>query len=185
MLWHMELKFCIWLSFYILQIKFECHQFPTSFVGVSLSGHRILEIQSFAIYSHTCFGILLHALAYWVKMLNLTWLSRNDFRVKCKYYQIFSSIFVESYSSCGTFNTENTQFSHFSTRFDILIGLCFAVLHIKSDCRQFGSFFLSELCRFLNLYNRKYNFPFFLLHICHIELKLCIWLSFNEFRMKV
>ena len=27
MLWHIELKFCIWLCFTVLQIKFECRQF--------------------------------------------------------------------------------------------------------------------------------------------------------------
>ena len=34
MLWHIELKFCIWLSFTVLQIKFECRYFPSIFVGV-------------------------------------------------------------------------------------------------------------------------------------------------------
>ena len=33
-LWHIELKFCIWLCFTLLQIKFECHQFVSIFVGV-------------------------------------------------------------------------------------------------------------------------------------------------------
>ena len=27
MLWHIELKFCTWLCFNVLQIKFECHHF--------------------------------------------------------------------------------------------------------------------------------------------------------------
>ena len=34
MLWHIELKFCIWLCFTVLQIKFECLQFASNFVGV-------------------------------------------------------------------------------------------------------------------------------------------------------
>ena len=47
-LWHIELKFCIWLCFTVLQIKFQCCQFPSIFVGVMpLLERRILEIQSF------------------------------------------------------------------------------------------------------------------------------------------
>ena len=34
MLWHIGLKFCTWLCYTVLQIKFECRQFPSSFVGV-------------------------------------------------------------------------------------------------------------------------------------------------------
>ena len=34
MLWYIKLKFCIWLSFTVLQIKFQCCQFPSIFVGV-------------------------------------------------------------------------------------------------------------------------------------------------------
>ena len=34
MLWHIELKFCIWLCFYVLQIKFECRHFASIFEGV-------------------------------------------------------------------------------------------------------------------------------------------------------
>ena len=34
MLWHIELKFCIWLCLTVLQIKFDCCQFASIFVGV-------------------------------------------------------------------------------------------------------------------------------------------------------
>ena len=34
MLWHIELKFCTWLSFTVLQIKFEYRHFPSIFEGV-------------------------------------------------------------------------------------------------------------------------------------------------------
>ena len=54
MLWHIELQFCIWLCFTtsILQIKFECHQFASIFVGVMpLLELRILEIHSFPHFS--------------------------------------------------------------------------------------------------------------------------------------
>ena len=59
MLWHIELKFCIWLSVTVLQIKFECHQFASIFVGVMpLLGLRIPEIHSFPHFFLTCFDIL-------------------------------------------------------------------------------------------------------------------------------
>ena len=52
MLWHIELKFCIWLCFTVLHIKFECRQIALSFVGVMpLLDLRILEIHSIPHFS--------------------------------------------------------------------------------------------------------------------------------------
>ena len=34
MLWHIELKFCTWLCFNVLQVKFECRHFALIFEGV-------------------------------------------------------------------------------------------------------------------------------------------------------
>ena len=54
MLWHIELKFCRWLCFNVLQIKFECHHFVSIFVGVMPHLQlRILEIHSFPHFSLT------------------------------------------------------------------------------------------------------------------------------------
>ena len=65
MLWHIELKFCTWLCFTVLQIKFECRQFVSSFVGVMpLLELRILEIHSFPHFSLTCFDILIWNFAH-------------------------------------------------------------------------------------------------------------------------
>ena len=62
---HIELKFCIWLCFYVLQIKCECRQFPSIFVGVMpLLELRILEIHSFPHFSLTCFDISSWNFAY-------------------------------------------------------------------------------------------------------------------------
>ena len=59
MLWHFELKFGIWLCFTVLQNKFECRRFPSTFVGVMpLLEHRILKIHSFPHFSLTRFDIL-------------------------------------------------------------------------------------------------------------------------------
>ena len=65
MLWHMELKFCIWLCFTVLQIKFECRQFASIFVGVMPPLQlRILEKHSFPHFSLTRFDILSWNFAY-------------------------------------------------------------------------------------------------------------------------
>ena len=62
---HIELKFCIRLCFTVLQIKFECRQFTSIFVGVMpLLELRILEIHSFPHYSLACFDILSWKIAY-------------------------------------------------------------------------------------------------------------------------
>ena len=62
---HIALKFCIWLCFTVLQIKFECCQFPSMFVGVMpLLELIILEIHSFPHFSPACFDILSWNFAY-------------------------------------------------------------------------------------------------------------------------
>ena len=58
-LWHIELKFCTWLCFTVLQVNFECRQWASIFVGVmSLLRLRIQEIHSFPHFSPTFFDIL-------------------------------------------------------------------------------------------------------------------------------
>ena len=65
MLWPIELKFCIWLWFTVLQIKFEFPQFPFIFVGVMpFLELRILKIRRFRHFSITCFDILSWNFAY-------------------------------------------------------------------------------------------------------------------------
>ena len=59
MFWHIELKFCIWLCFTVLQFKFECRQFASIFVRVMpLLELRILKLHRFPHFSPTCFDIL-------------------------------------------------------------------------------------------------------------------------------
>ena len=65
MLWHIELKFCIWFCFYVPQSKFECRHFASIFLWVMpLCELRILEIHSFPHFSLTCFDILSWNFAY-------------------------------------------------------------------------------------------------------------------------
>ena len=64
-LWHIELKFCTWLCFTVLQIKFECRQLPSILVGVmALLELRIIEIHSFPHFSLTRFDIFSWNFAY-------------------------------------------------------------------------------------------------------------------------
>ena len=59
MLWHIELKFCTWLCFDVLQIKFDCRHFASIFEGVMpLCELRIKVMCSFPHFSPTCFDIL-------------------------------------------------------------------------------------------------------------------------------
>ena len=83
MLWHIGLQFYIWLCFTVLQIKFECCQFPSIFDGViPLLDCRILKIHSFPHFSLTRFDILSWNFAYdfvllyyrlSLSVLNLRW----------------------------------------------------------------------------------------------------------------
>ena len=103
MLWHIELKFCIWLCFTVLQIKFECHQFASIFVGVMpLLELRILEIHSFPHFSLTPFNILSWKFAYYFVFL---------------YYRSSLSVvnlrLLWSYASFRTKNNLNTVFCTF------------------------------------------------------------------------
>ena len=58
-LWHIELKFCTWLYFTVLQVSFKYLQWVSIFVGVmSLLRLRILEIHSSPHFSPAFFDIL-------------------------------------------------------------------------------------------------------------------------------
>ena len=112
MLWHIELNFCTWLCSNVLQIKFECRQFASSFVGVMpLLELRILEIHSFPHFSLTCFDIL-------------SWNFAHDFFLM--YYRSSLSVInlrQVSWELCPFWNLNYWKYSfpHFSlTCFDIL-----------------------------------------------------------------
>ena len=73
MLWHNELKFCTWLCFNVLQIKFEYRDFASIFIRPSgrimvwwcpsvRPGLRPPVFRTF----------LLHALTYWAEILHMT-----------------------------------------------------------------------------------------------------------------
>ena len=136
MLWYIELKFCIWLCFTVLQIKYECRQFASSFVGVMpLLELRIMEIHSFPHFSLTCFDILNWKFAYDFVLL---------------YYRSSSGVvnlrqFL--WELCPFWNLQYWKYSfpHFyPTCFDILswnFAYDFVLLYYRSrvECRQFAS----------------------------------------------
>ena len=154
MLWHIELKFCTWLCSNVLQIKFECHQFVSIFVGVMpLLELKILQIHSFPHFSLTCFDILSWNFAYDFVLL---------------YYRSSSSVvnFCVSYAPFGTQNTENIQFSALFSdmlwliELKICTWLCFTEIKINFDCRQFASIFCGSYAPFgtLNTWNTLFTF---------------------------
>ena len=142
MLWHIELKFCIWLCFTVPQIKYECRQFVSSFVGVMpLLELRILEIHSFPHFSHTCFDIL-------------SWNFANDFVLL--YFRSSSSVVNFSqvlWELCPFWNLEYWKYTVFCTFLqhaltywaEILQMTLFTVLQIKFECCQFASSFVGVM----------------------------------------
>ena len=104
MLWHIERQFCIWLCFTVIQIKFECRQFPSIFVGVMpLLELRILEMHSFPHFSLTCFDILI-------------WNFANDF--VSLYFRSSSNVFnlrQVLWELCPFWNLEYWEYTVFRT----------------------------------------------------------------------
>ena len=136
MLWHIELKFCTWLCFTVLQIKFECRHFASSFKELWLFVN--LEYRLCAVFR----TFLLHALTYWAEILHMTLFHRITDQVRV------SSIYINfcgSYAPFGTSNTGNTQFSALFSymlwhiELKVCIWLCFTVLQIKFECCEFVS----------------------------------------------
>ena len=176
MLWHIELKFCTLLCSNVLQIKFECRQFASSFVGVMpLLELRILEIHSFPHFSLTCFDMLKFCI----------WLSFTVLQIKFECRQ-FASIFVGVMPLLELKLLEIHSFPHFSlTCFDKLswnFAYDFVVLYYRSSSSVVNFHqFLWELCPFWNLNYWKYTvFRTFLLHaltywaeILHMTLFYC------------
>ena len=147
MLWHNELKVCIWLCFTVLQFKFECCQFASIFVGVMpLLLLTILEKHSFPHFSLTCFDILSWNFAYDFVLL---------------YYRSASSVLNLRqflWELCPFWYLEylKFRFPHFSlTCFDILswnFTYDFVLLYYRSSLSAVNLCqFLLELCPFWNL----------------------------------
>ena len=161
MLWHIELKFCIWLCFTVLHIKLECRQFTSVFVGVMpLLDLRILEIHSIPHFS----GSL--ALTYWSE--TFIWLCFTVLQIKFECHQ-FASILIRVMPLLDR-RILKIQFSalfsymlwHFELKF--CIWLSFTVLHIKFDCSQYASIFVEVMTRLDLRIMERHSIPHFSLH---------------------
>ena len=107
---------------------------------------------------------LLHALTYWAEILHMTLFNYTTDQVRVS---SISVNFCRSYAPFGTWNTGNTQFSalfssilwHIELKF--YTWLCFTVLQIKLECRQFASIFV-EVMPLLGLRKLEiHSFPHF------------------------
>ena len=130
MLWHIKLKFCIWLCFTVLQIKFECRQFASIFVGVmALLELRILKMHSFPHFSLTCFDISSWNFAYdFVVLYYRSSLSVVNLRQFLLELWPFWNLEYWKYTAFRTFSF---MLWHIELKF--CIWLCFTVLPIKFD----------------------------------------------------
>ena len=172
-----ELKVCISLCFTVLQIKFECCQFASIFVGVMhLFEHWILEIQFSTLFSYTLWHI---------ELKFCIWLCFTVLQIKfecCQFQVVFDGVIPLLELRI----LEIHSFPHFSlTCFDVSswnFVYDFILLYYRSspsvvNFRQF----LVELYPFWNLEYWKYTvFRTFLLRaltywaeIFHISLFYC------------
>ena len=140
MLWHIELKFCIWLCFTVLQIKFECHQFASICVGFM----PLLEIR---ILENTAFRIFLTYMLWHIELKFCIWLCFTVLQIEFECHQ-FASILWELYPFWNLEYQKYTVFRIFLTymlrhiALKLCIWLCFTVLQIKFECHQFASIFV-------------------------------------------
>ena len=113
MLWYIELKFCIRLYFIWLQIKFECRQFASIFVGV---------MPLFGTYNtgNTQFSALFSYILWQIELKLYIWLCLTVLQIKFECRQ-FASIFVGVMPLLELRLLEIHSLPHFSpTSYDIL-----------------------------------------------------------------
>ena len=158
MLWLIELKFCISLCFTVLQIKFECRQFASIFVGVMpFLEYRILKIQFSTLFSYTLWHIdLKFCISFCFTILQIKF---ECCQLPSNFVGVMPLLDLE-YWKIHSFSTL-FFYMLWHIRLKFYIWLCFTVLQIKFECCQFPSFFdgvipLSE-CRILKIH----SFPHF------------------------
>ena len=141
MLWQIELKFCIWLCFNVLQIKFECHHFASIFERVMpLVELKIWEMCSLPHFSPTCFDILSWNFAYdFFLMYYRSHLNFVTLRQFLKELCLFVNLEYRKYAVFRTFLQHALRYWS-----DILhmILLCFNEQQIKFKCHHSASIWL-------------------------------------------
>ena len=176
-LWFIELKFCILLRFTVLQIKFECCQITSVFVGVMpLLELKILEIHSISHFSLTCFVILSWNFAY-------------DF-VLLYYRSSYSVVNLRQclWELCLFWNQEYWKYAVF--RFFLIHALTYSaeILHMtlfncSTDQVRVSLIYVNFRRSYApfstyDIGNKQFPVLFFCM-LWHIELKFCIWLCFT------
>ena len=164
LLWHIELKFCIWLCFTVLQIKFECLQFASIFVVRPSVCPSVRPSQFSALFSYMLWDIEL-------KFCVSLYFDAPKIKFYFKCHQ-FPSIFAGVMPLLNFKLLQNMQFSalfsyllwHIELKF--CIWLCFTVLQIKFECRQFASIFVGVMflleLRILEIHSfPHFSLPFF------------------------
>ena len=137
MLWHIELKFCIWLCFTVLQIKFECRQFLWE-----LCPFWNLEYWKYTVFR----SFLLHPLRYWAESLHSTLFFCTTDQVGvssiCVYFGVMPLfeliILLIHFSALFSYTLW-----HIELKFCTL--LCFTVLQVNFKCRQWVSIFVGVM----------------------------------------
>ena len=161
MLWHIELKFCTWLCFNVLQIKFECRHFA------SLWTYNIGKVQ---------FSALFFYMLRYIELKFCIWLCFTILQIKFECCQ-FPSIFVGVMPllECRILKIQfSALFSYtlWLIELKICISLCFTVLQIKFECRQFASIFVGVMPLLeLRILEIKFSALFSYMH-WHIELQM-------------
>ena len=177
MLWHIELKFCIWLCFTVLQIKFECRQFASIFVGVMpLLELRILEIHSFPHFSLTCFYILSwnFAYAFFFTVLQIKYECRQFLWELCPFwnfeywkYTVFRTFLLHAM----TYWAEILHMTLFYCTTD-KVPVSSICVNFCGSYATFGTF---------NTANTQFS-ALFSYMLLHIELEFFIWLCLLYYR---
>ena len=178
MLWHIEVKFCIWLCFNILQIKFECRH------SVSILNKFLKELCLFfnleyrqCVHIHVVFcKILLHVSTYWPEILLMTFFLWTSKQVRVSSICV---IFCRSFAPFWNLNIENTVFrtyvlyalTYWAETFFFIFYFLFMRFR-SSDCHYLRSS-LKGLCPLC-----MYSFAHVSCACLQIELKSLIWLCF-------
>ena len=198
MLWHIELKFYIWLCLTVLQIKFECRQFASIFIRPSSDGTYYGMVMSVRVSVRPTLRpvyvrpglcppvvrtFLLHALTFWAEILHMT-------LFYCTTDQVWvSSLCVNFWRSYASLWTQNigAVFSYMLWHIELKFctWLCFDVLQSKFECCPFASIFegVMSLLELINIWNTQF-FAVFSCILWHTELKFCILLCFNVLQSK-
>ena len=166
--------------FTVLQIKFECCQFASIFVGVMpLLELKILEIHSFPHFSHTCFDILSWNFAY-------------DF-VKLYYRSSLSVVNWHQFlwELCPFWNLKYWKYTVFRTFLIHALTYWAEILHMTLfyctiDQVWVSSIFVGVMPLLELTILKIHNFLHFsLTMLWYIELKFCIWLCLTILQIKL